>query len=76
MLAQRQRWLIFGALLLALLWAACAWRAGAAGWAWAGLALVALGPVQAMRVSLTDHFPAFISQAVRERRLELASAGC
>ena len=36
----------------------------------------ALGPVQAMRVSLTDHFPAFISQAVRERRLELASAGC
>ena len=30
----------------------------------------------AMRVSLTDHFPAFISQAVRERRLELASAGC
>ena len=35
----------------------------------------ALGPVQAMRVSLTDHFQAFISQAVRERQLELASAG-
>ena len=33
-----------------------------------------LGPVQAMRVSLTDHFPAFISQAVQERRLELAQA--
>ena len=35
----------------------------------------ALGPVQAMRVSLNDHFQAFISQAVRERHLELAAAG-
>jgi hypothetical protein len=32
----------------------------------------ALGPVQAMRVSLTDHFTAFISQEVRQRRLLLA----
>ncbi|MCL1962056.1 MAG: hypothetical protein FWG56_09865 [Desulfovibrionaceae bacterium] len=31
----------------------------------------ALGPVQAMRVSLTDHFTAFISQEVRQRRLLL-----
>ena len=32
----------------------------------------ALGPVQAMRVSLSDHFTTFISQEVREHRLQLA----
>ena len=32
----------------------------------------ALGPVQAMRVSLSDHFTDFISEGVRERRLQLA----
>ncbi len=32
----------------------------------------ALGPVQAARVSLTDHFLAFISHEVREKRLQLA----
>lgn len=31
----------------------------------------ALGPVRAARVSLTDHFTAFVSGAVREHRLQL-----